>query len=428
MLESSIMEPSRMRAFPGPLRDKRFRTLWIGQTLSFAGSAVFPVALTLALVKGEGSVSDLGLILAAGIFAEGAFLLIGGVWGDRLPRQKVMLAADAVRCVGHVLIGMGFIYGEVDTHLLVVVSALVGAAGGFFRPASSGLIPATVEPEVLQEANALMAVSKRTAMLIGPAIATALTLSMGVGWAMILDGATFAVSMITLAILKIPHTPLPRRRFISDLREGWDEVRGRTWLWSNLVVHGMWNLARTAYFTVGAMVVITRLGGDISWGIVTQGATLGAFAGALIALRVRPRRPLVVSNVCLALGAIPIALIGAEANVWLIAITAALMTLALGLMGTLWDTTVQQEIPDEMLSRVSSYDWLMSTVLSPVGMALAGPLALGVGTAPVLYGAAGLMVVSCLGVLALRDVRTLSPRPVGSHPAEEANDEVPAGN
>lgn len=419
------MNLRKSRASSGPLGDNRFRLLWFGQTLSYAGSAIFPVALTLALVREIGSATDLGLVLASAAAGEGFFLLIGGVWADRLPRQKVMMAADVVRCVAHVYIGLQIIGGHAGLHELMLASGCVGAATGFFLPASSGLVPATVAPELLQRANAFMAVSRRTAMMVGPAAATTIALTIGPGWAMVLDGATFAINVLTLSRLRIKHSAAPRGTFFKDLREGWGEVRGRTWLWSNFLAHGCWNLSRTVYFTVGAATVITSMGGEVAWGVIAQGATIGALTGALLSLRIKTSRPLVVANVCLALGAIPLTLIALGAHTAFIAAGAAVMAFALGLMGTLWDTTVQQHVPADRISRVSAYDWLLSTALSPLGMALAGPLALAVGARAALYGAAALMAVSCLGVLAVPDVRHL--RPLQEQTGREKADPISAG-
>lgn len=145
-----------------------------------------------------------------------------------------MLVSDAVRCAGHVLMGLVLLGDDPSPVALVALSAVVGAAGGFFRPASSSLVPNAVAAERLQQANALLAVSRRTAMLAGPALATTLALTVGAGWAMILDGATFAVSCLTLSRLDIPRTQGSRGSFLRDLHEGWNEVRERRWLWSNL--------------------------------------------------------------------------------------------------------------------------------------------------------------------------------------------------
>ncbi|MFD9007633.1 MFS transporter [Streptomyces sp. NPDC059552] len=400
----------------GPLKDPRFRLLWIGQTFSHLGSAVLPLALSFALIGGTGSAADLGLVLASSALSQLVFMLIGGVWSDRLPRRAVMLTADIVRCAVHVALGIELVAGTMNLAHLVAGSALVGAATAFFLPASTGLVPATTEPGVLQQANALMSVSRRAAVLLGPALATTVTVVYGAGWALILDGFTFAVSVVTLLLLRVPHTPIPRKTFTADLRDGWAEVRGRRWLWTNIIGHGVWNLCRTVFFTVGAMVVIRDLGGEVAWGAIAQGGTIGAFIGALIALRIKPRRPLIAANILLALGALPVALIAAHADIYLIVVAGGLMTLSLGLSGTLWDTTIQQQVPERKLSRVSSFDWLVSLALNPIGMALSGSVAVAIGASATLYGAAALMVISGFSVLLVSDVRrvlSVTPEPDG---------------
>ncbi|MFD7127283.1 MULTISPECIES: MFS transporter [Streptomyces] len=379
------------------LRDARFRLLWIGQSVSSVGSATTLTALTLALVDGPDSAGRIGVVLGSGLVSEAVFLLVGGVLADRLPRRLIMLAADAVRCAGHVLMGLLLLGDGFSLAAVALLSAVTGAAGGFFRPASVSVVPSTVTAEHLQSANALLAVARRLAMLLGPALATTLVLTVGVGWALVLDGVTFALSCLTLALLRLPEQrSRTRGSFTRDLREGWDEVRTRTWLWTNLTAHGLWNLARTIYFTAGATLVITRPGGEWSWGLVVQGGAVGAVAGALLALRVRPRRPLRVANLCLAVGGLPLALIAIEANVWVIVVAAAAMNTGLAVMSALWDTAIQRHVPDTSLARVGAIDWLLSTALAPLGMVAAGPLAQRFGAASALGVAAGVMTVSCL--------------------------------
>ena len=182
-------------------------------------------------------------------------------------------------------------------------------------------------------------------------------------------------------------------------------MRRRRWYWSNLIVQNVWNLGRTVFFTLGPLIVVGSLGGALAWGLIVQVGTIGALVGALVAVRVAPEHPLVTANVCLALGSLPLALIAARAHPVLIAVAAGLMYSALGLCGALWDTTVQEQVPEHVLSRVAAYDWLTSVALNPAGLALAGPLAAAFGATQVLYVAAALVAACSLGVLALPDVR-----------------------
>jgi predicted MFS family arabinose efflux permease len=391
-----------------PLRDGRFRLLWAGQTLSSIGDAVTPVALTLAVVTATGSATALGLVLAAQAVTQVALILPGGVWADRLPRRRMMLTADVIRTFTHVLMGAELIGGGVNIAHLAVLAAVSGAASAFFLPASTGLVPATVDPAGLQRANALMAVANHGSRLVGPTIATMLALTIGPGWAVMLDAATFAVSAFTLDRLRVTQPPpSSRERFRTQLAEGWRELRRHRWYWTNLIGHCMWNLARCVFVTVGPLIAITSLGGELAWGTIAQGGPIGALLGALIGLRARPRHPLLAANLALALGALPFVLLAAHAPPPAVAVGYGLMFGGLAFMAPLWETTMQRHISAEAISRVSAYDWLASLALTPLGMALAGPLAAGLGSATVLYGAAALIAIPCLGVLALPDVRRL---------------------
>jgi MFS family permease len=382
--------------------------LWTGRVLSNLGTAVFPVALTMAIVSETGSALDLGLVLAVSSGAEVVFILIGGVWADRLSRRKVMIVADAARCVAQVFIGVQLIGGLLHLPSLLVAAFVTGTSAAFFRPASYGLVPATVAPHLLRQANAWISIGQRTVFLIGPAIATVLTLSVGAGWAVLLDGLTFAVNVVFLLLLRVPEAARAATPFIADLRAGWREVRVRTWFWSNASVHCLWNLARCFFFTVGAAAVITSDAGELGWGIVTQGTAVGALLGAAVSLRVRAGRPLVLCNICLAVGALPLIAIAMDLPVGVVAVAAVMMNAGLGLMGTVWNTTVQQQIPEHAISRVGAFDWLTSTALNPLGMAIAVPLAAAFGTTTSLFAAALLMLAPSLGVLAIRDVRMVT--------------------
>ncbi|MFI6510287.1 MFS transporter [Streptosporangium sp. NPDC050855] len=414
-----------MRDTLSPLRDARFRLLWAGQSLSAVGDSITAVALALAIVTTTGSATDLGLVLAAQSIATVTLMLPGGVWADRLPRRRVMVAADLVRGLAHAAMGVELVTGTVDIAHLAILAALSGAGSAFFLPATTGLVPATVAPEHLSRANALMAIAQRGSILLGPGIATALALTVGAGWALLLDALTFAASAVLLGRLRLaPIPPTPHEPFLRQLAEGWTQMRRHRWYWTNLVGHSMWNLSRCVLITIGPVLAVTTLGGELAWGTIVQGGTIGALAGALLTLRVRPKRPLVVANLVLALGALPLVLLAAGMSAPMVAVAYGLMTGGLALMAPMWETLVQEHIPAEAISRVSAYDWLLSLGLMPLGMALAGPLATAVGTAPTLYGAAALLAASCLGVLLLPDIRRLGhrsadavPEAVPSHPA-----------
>ena len=200
---------------------------------SALGDQLVPIALAFAVIELTGSASDLGVVLAASLVPRLLFLLAGGVWADRLPRQQVMLAADVVRGAAQALVALDLLAGSPQIWHLVVLAAIEGAASAFFAPAVLGLVSAVVEPERLQAANALMGLSRNAAGIAGPALAATLVALSSAGVAFALDAATFAVSVVTLATITLPHVPVERRPFGKELREGLQEMLDRPWYWSN---------------------------------------------------------------------------------------------------------------------------------------------------------------------------------------------------
>ncbi|MGB2951999.1 MAG: MFS transporter, partial [Gaiellaceae bacterium] len=184
------------------LRERQFRLLWIGQATSVFGNGLVPVALAFAVLGLTGSASDVGFVLAAETVPMVVFLLAGGVWADRLPRQLVMLGSDAIRGSCQATIAVLLLTDQARLWHLLALSSIYGSAEAFFRPAATGLLPSTVGAPRLQQANALMGVSNSVASLAGPAIAGVLVGLAGVGVAFAADAGTFVVSGVSLAMLR----------------------------------------------------------------------------------------------------------------------------------------------------------------------------------------------------------------------------------
>ena len=142
------------------LREREFRLLWLGQSASTIGDRLVFVALALYVTE-IGSPTDVGIVLAAHAIPFVAFLLLGGVWADRLPRHLVMVATDVVRAAMHALLAILIFTGSVEIWHIVVIEAVFGAAEAFFRPAYTGLVPQTVPEALLQDANAATSSSRR---------------------------------------------------------------------------------------------------------------------------------------------------------------------------------------------------------------------------------------------------------------------------
>src|SRR6266511_1967027 len=223
----------------GALQERQFRLFFIGQSTSLLGDGMVPVALAFVVLDLTGSVSDLGFVLAARAVPMIVFLLVGGVFADRLSRRAVMIGADLIRFGSQGLVAVLLLSGTAQLWHLLVLVALGGAATAFFNPALTGLTPMIVSEERLQQANVLRGIAMGAGGIAGPAVSGALVATVGAGWALAADAATFPVSAVFLAQLSLPpHERLPARPFVRDLLEGWNAVRSRTWLWMGLVVAG----------------------------------------------------------------------------------------------------------------------------------------------------------------------------------------------
>ena len=408
----------------GPLSERAFLLLFTGRTISLLGSTVAPVALAFAVIDLTGSPSDLGLVLAASFLPQILFLAVGGVWADRIPRHVVMVTADLVGAAAQGAIAILLLLGQAEIWHVVVVAIVRGVSAAFFMPASSGVVPQTVKPEHLQQANALLGLTRNGTALGGAACGGLLVAAVGPGWALAADAATYVLGASFLAFLRLPAVPAIRRRFRHELAEGWQEVRSRTWLWVVVLQFTLINaFAWAAFFVLGPFVAARSLGGPAAWGLILTAEAAGMLLGGYIALRRRPRRPLLVGNLGILLISAPLGALALGWHVAPIAVAAFIAGVGVEFFEVNWATTLQQEIPTEKLSRVSSYDWLGSFALVPLGTILVGPLAAGIGLSGTLWVATGVVLTVSLATLAVRDVRRLTSRP-DTIPVEP--DRVPA--
>ncbi len=391
----------------GALAEPQFRLLWIGQTASSAGDALIPVAIAFAVLRIGGSAADLGVVFAAFTVAHVALVLAGGVWADRLPRQLVMVVCDVVRAIAEVVLAFLLLSGSAQIWHIAVGAAVIGAASAFFLPASSGLIPQTVSPGRLQQANALMTLSRSATGIFGPPISGLVIAFYGTGAIFLIDAATFVVSGISLLLLH----PVPGEKrnepqpFLAELAAGWREVVERRWILAGISAFAIGNLAASPFFILGAVIADQKLGGSTAWGIILTGSGIGGLIGGLLALRLRPKRPLFVGFLITNFMALPLLALVGPLPTLMIAASSLLSVAAIQLANTWWFTMLQQHVPEHARSRVSSYDWLVSLVFQPVGFMLAGPLAGWIGFEATLLGAVALSLVANLGVLLVRAVR-----------------------
>ena len=403
------MRADRYRFSRGPFGQREFRLLFLGRTTSIVGNAFANVALAFAVLDLTGSKADLGYVLAARSLPQVVFLLAGGIWADRLPRHRVMVASNVLSGLSQGAVAALLLSGHARVWHLAALAAVNGASSAFFFPASTGILPQTVPRPMLQSANALLRLGLNGGFIGGAALGGLVVGATSPGTGIACDAASFLLAALFVGFMRIPASlRMEGSSFVGELVEGWREFSSRPWLWAIVLQFGFVNAAEQGSEQVlGPAIAKAHLGGATAWGLILTAQSVGLVAGGLVLLRLRPERLLRAATLgflltvpfLLALS-VPVALAGVVAG-------AALAGIGIEVFQVLWDTTLQQEIAQEKLSRVSSYDALGSFVLIPLGLAAAGPIAQVVGTRPTILGAAALSLTATLAVLLVRDVRTI---------------------
>lgn len=405
---------------PAVLREEpQFRLLFTGQLLSVLGDRVTMLVLPFAVLSVGGGPTGVVVVSIAQFLPFVLLALPAGVLADRLDRRRIMLASDAVRFAVQLVAGVLLLTGHANVPLLAALAALFGAGDAFFQPAITGLIPATVAPERLQQANAVRGLTFSIGSIAGPAIGGLLIAFVGLGGSFLFDSATFVVSAATLILLR------PRRRaetarherqhFFADLAAGAASVRARPWVVAFLGAGAAYTvLVLPSIFVLGPVLSGERFGGAPGWAVITAGFGVGSLAGDLLLLRWRPRFALRVSALALIGASCQGLIIGSGLGTAPVAVLEVLAGVCVTVYFSLWETSLQEHVPDAELSRVASYDYLTSTGAMPLGSVAAGALTavLSAGSAILLLGGAGL--VAAFAVIAVPAVRRL---PRGTVPA-----------
>jgi MFS family permease len=397
----------------GPLRGRDFRLLFVGQTTSRLGSAMAPVALAFAVLNTlHGSASDLGYVLAARQAAVVVLLLVGGVWADRLPRHQVMVASNLVSGASQAAAAALLLTGQARVWHLAALAVVNGSSSAFFFPASTGIVPQTVPAAMLQQANATLRLAMNGTNIAGAAVGGLVVAAANPGVAIACDAVSYALAAAAIAAMHLPRgLRIEGSTVLHELRAGWRDFWSRPWLWAIVLQFGIVNAAQTgAENVLGPKVANEHLGGAAAWGSVLTAQTVGFVLCGVLMLHWRPRRMLRVATYSVFSLALVLLALAEPLPLPLVVAAAFASGVGIEVFGVLWDTTVQQEIPQEMLSRVSSYDALGSFVLMPLGYVVAGPVAAVIGIRPSFYAAAGLVVGATLLVLLSREVRTLERR------------------
>jgi predicted MFS family arabinose efflux permease len=396
-----------------PLRNRNFAWYFASRFVNTLGTMMASVALAFAVLDITDSAIALGQVLAARTIPMIALLLYGGVIADRLPRTLVLQVSNAGSALSQGAIAVLVLSGEAEIWMLVVLSIVQGAVSGVAFPAMASVLPQLVPKEQLQPANALVSLTRNGMMVLGPTVGALLVVTVGSGWALMVDASTWLLS----AILLLPVTLPPKEASaepadtVRELREGWTFFWATPWLWRVVVGFGALNLIHAgAWFTLGPAIADDTIGRQ-GWGLVLSAEAAGLLITTVVLLRVRLERPLLLGMIGVALMAPPMLLLGVSPHLVGLVVAAFVAGAGTEVFGMGWNLAMQENIDDSMLSRAYSYDALGSFVAIPVGQLAFGPLAAAFGYEEVLVVASVVYVAIVALVLCSRSVRTLQRAP-----------------
>jgi MFS family permease len=397
--------------------ERPVRRLVLAQFSSNVGRFMVLAAMPFAIFSIGGSTAQIGIALAceAGVYV--AFLLVGGVAGDRLPRRSVLVAADLLRFVSQGSVAALLILGDAAFWQLALAQAASGLGAAFFAPTMTGFVREVAPRGQLQQANGLRRMSDAAAAVAGPGLAAVLVAGASPGWAFGADALSYLLSAaLLLGVHSRAGAAATEARdeggfsMLASIREGWAEFQSRTWLWAVVVEFAVLNtLVVAPFFVLGPGMAGGAVGGASGWAIVLCALAAGEAAGGIVGLGWTPARPLVAASLAVTLWATPLLALAALAPMPLVAAAAVLGGAGMALFGVLWETTLQGHVPAQRLSRVMSYDELGSSGVLPVGYVVGGA-AMGIlGPSTALLGGVAVLLVATASVLAVPSVRALRP-------------------
>jgi MFS family permease len=395
-----------------PLRERDFALFWAGTLVSLLGDGIYLVALpftVLGLGGGAGSLSLVGLAWSLGMVG---FLLAGGLLADRYDKRRQLLIADALRLVAVGAAGGLSLGGVLEIWHMVALGFVFGAGEGLSGPAMGAIVPELVPGPLLVQANALQSSLRPIALrLAGPAIGGLIVALLDTGGALLVDAATFAISMVCLLAMRarVPAHDGEHEPLLAQVREAATFVRGQTWLWATLIMAA---IALLVFLGPTEVLLPIRIEGDLngsagSFGLVLAAGGVGATLGTFILGHAgMPKREISVLYWAWGIAGFAICGYAVAQAVWQLALFSFAVGLFTGIGVPIWATLMQVRVPVALRGRVASLDWLVSVGLTPVSFALTGPAAAALGADPVLLVAGlvagGLPLVMLYAIPGLR--------------------------
>ena len=387
-----------------------FTSLAISRFISNFGNGLSPIALAYGVLSIPGADgSDLSLVMAARFVPLIAFMLFGGVIGDRFKRNRVVGIVDIIGSIFTGISAVAFIAGFPSIWLLVLMGALFGVLNALWWPAMSGVLPNILPKEKYQHGNAVIGLMTNIGFIAGTLLGGVIVTLYGSGWALLTDAITFLIAGILVLKIDLPAMP-PRDKnsVLKDLKLGWIEFSSRSWVVAMVVTFAAINACFESMMQVlGPLAFDKGDSGPRNWSYNLAALTAGMMIGGAVAFKVKFARPLAISMALIATSALWDFAIAAELPIIFPVIGALFSGFALEIFMVNWNTSLQKHIPEKSFSRVASYDAFGSYGIAPLGIVIAGPIAATIGVSNALWWTGGITCVVALLSLLVKSVRNL---------------------
>lgn len=389
---------------------KGFIPLISARFISNVGNGLAPIALAFGVLGLDGAdAKDLSLVMSANIFPMITLMLFGGVIGDRFKRNQIVGGTDVLGSFFVAISAASFLFGFASVPLLVLMGFLFGVLNALWWPAMLGVLPAVVPKEKLNDGNAVLGLLSNFGFVVGALLGGTLVTLFGSGWALLVDALSFFIA--GALVLRLDIAPMEKRvrtTVFAELKDGWTEFKSHSWLVALVIAFTGINASFEALLQIlGPLAFNETSSGPRNWSLNLAGLTLGMICGGFIALKIRFTRPMFFAMAITAVSTVWEFSLAMRAPLLLTVFTAFLAGIAVEIYTVSWRTTMQTHIPEESFSRVNAYDAFGSYALAPLGIVIAGPLAMAFGVHRVILVAGAITLASALLVLLVRSVRSL---------------------
>lgn len=397
----------------------QFRWFFLGRTVSLFGSAMTPVALAFAVLQTPKGQQLLGYILAAEMIPNVLMVLIGGTIGDRYRRDVLLLFSNIGSGLSQAGVAAIVVLGA-NPYFMFPLAIINGVLGAFTSPAMRGIVPEIVDSkDDIKQANSLLNVSRNSAKIVGPTVAGILVATVGGGWGIAIDAVSFFVAAFCFSQVRIPsHPPITQATIMQDMREGWSYFRRHRWIWSITAAFALMNAIQMGVWQVLGPIIARHTFGSAGWGLTLGIKSLGLLVASLAMLKFQLRRPLRECMLAISVSGIPMIMLGQGYALPYLVVGAALAGAGSAISGVAWDTSLQQAVPKDKLSRVCAFDDFGSYIAIPLGEILAVPMSRIFGFKSVATVGGVIFILVALLPLIMRQVRQMTPERIQSLSSE----------